>query len=72
MTDAHEVQAMIQHLSEWAASQPAAPNDWRLGILIEGANQAAEARSAYECALQLDPHFLPARTALDDLQAVQR
>jgi len=66
-TDTDEVQAMIHQLSGWAARQPAAPNYWRLGLLLDGVNQSAEAKSAYERALQLDPNFFPARTALDAL-----
>lgn len=67
-SDSDEVQAMIQQLSEWAARQPAAPNYWRLGLLLDGVNRSAGAKSAYERALQLDPNFSPARTALDGLR----
>jgi protein O-mannosyl-transferase len=70
-TDAEEVQAMIQQLSGWAARQPAAPNYWRLGLLLDGVDHSAEAKSAYERALQLDPNFLPARTALDRMQTTE-
>ncbi len=71
-TDADEVQAMIQQLSGWAARQPAAPNYWRLGLLLDGLDHSAEAKSAYERALQLDPNFLPARAALDGLHTAEQ
>ena len=71
-TDEPAVQALIQQLSQWVASQPAAANYWRLGLLLEGANRPAEAKSAYQRAIEIDPHFVAASKALQVLEAPQR
>jgi tetratricopeptide (TPR) repeat protein len=70
--DPQELQDMIRKLSDAVAGSPAAPGYWRIGLLLEGANQIPEAKAAYEKALQLDPKFSPARTALEGLRTSQR
>src|SRR5579872_18575 len=65
------VHQMIQQLSGVVQARPAAPGYLRLGLLLEGAGEAAQARSAYERALELDPGFAPARRALQSLPPAQ-
>jgi tetratricopeptide (TPR) repeat protein len=65
------VHQMIQQLSGMVEARPAAPGYLRLGLLLEGAGEAAQARSAYERALELDPGFAPARRALQSLPPAQ-
>jgi len=62
--DSEEVYGTIAQLYQMVARHPTAPGFWRLGLLLEGANRNAEADSAYEQALRLDPGFNPARKAL--------
>lgn len=45
-----------------------APVHWRLGNIAERRGQPAEARSAYETALQLEPGFGPAKKSLAKLK----
>src|SRR5271165_1250134 len=61
------VRQMIGQRSEFVAVQPSAPGYFHLGLLLEGAGQLNEARSAYEQALRLNPEFGQARKALDAL-----
>lgn len=61
------VHERIRQISEVVAARPAAPRYFQLGLLLEGAGQPAEARSAYEQALRLNPQFGPARKALEAL-----
>ena len=65
------VHQMIQQLSGMVQARPAAPGYLRLGLLLEGAGEAARARSAFERALELDPGFAPARRALQSLPPAQ-
>jgi len=65
------VHQMIQQLSGMVEARPAAPGYLRLGLLLEGAGEAPQARSAYERALELDPGFAPARRALQSLPPAQ-
>ncbi len=67
--DPATVRDMIQQLSSMVQAQPAAPGYLRLGLLLEGANQTQDAKSAFARALQLDPGFAPARQALQNLLA---
>jgi protein O-mannosyl-transferase len=71
-TDTQEVQEMVQQLSQWVARQPAAPNYWRLGLLLEGVDEFARAKAAYERSLEIDPQFISARVALQTLEVTQR
>src|SRR5664279_3402553 len=57
------VHERIRQISEVVAARPAAPRYFQLGLLLEGAGQPAEARSAYEQALRLNPQFGPAQKA---------
>jgi protein O-mannosyl-transferase len=70
-SDPGVVHQMIQQLSGMVQARPAAPGYLRLGLLLEGAGEAAQARSAYERALELDPGFAPARRALQSLPPAQ-
>jgi len=65
--DSDAVDKTIRQLSELVAAHPDAPAYFQLGLLQEGAGQVAEARSAYEHALKLNPEFGPARKALEAL-----
>jgi tetratricopeptide (TPR) repeat protein len=65
------VHQMIQQLSGMVKARPAAPGYLRLGLLLEGAGEAAQARSAFERALELDHGFAPARRALQSLPPAQ-
>jgi protein O-mannosyl-transferase len=65
--DPETIRERIRQLSGIATAHPAAARYFQLGLLQEGAGQIAEARSAYEQALQLDPEFGPARRALEAL-----
>jgi predicted negative regulator of RcsB-dependent stress response len=58
---------MIQQAKEIAESAPAPSNYVRLGLLLESAGQAPEARSAFERALQLDSGYAPAQQALHNM-----
>jgi len=71
-TDSHQLQKMIGELTEIAAASPSGPAYWRLGVLLEGANQFAEAKRSFEKALQLDPQSSPPRAALERLNTRQR
>jgi len=65
--DPDAVQETIRQFSELVAAHPAAPAYLQLGLLLEGAGQVSEARSAYKQALRLNPEFGPAREALEAL-----
>ncbi len=67
--DAEEVQKLIQQLSRWLVRQPSAPDYWRLGLLLEGVDESAKAKAAYERSLEIDPRFVAARVALKELKA---
>ncbi len=58
----------LQLLSAVTAS-PDAPGYFQFGLLLEGAGQITEARSACEQALRLNPEFGPARKALETVGA---
>jgi predicted TPR repeat methyltransferase len=62
---------MIQQLSAAVSARPAAPGYLRLGLLLEVAGQIQDASSAFERALQMDPGFVPARQALQNLRLAQ-
>jgi len=65
--DSNSVLDTIQQTSEIVAAHPDAPGYFQLGLLREGAGQIAEAQSAYQQALRLNPDFGPARKALEAL-----
>lgn len=65
--DLATVHDMIQQLSTMVQARPAPAGYLRLGLLLEGAGQSQDARSAFERALELDPNFSPARQALRNL-----
>jgi Flp pilus assembly protein TadD len=60
------VTGLIDQLSNGLESHPDAHGYWRLGLMLEGTDRIAEARSAYEKAIQLDAHS-PAQQALASL-----
>jgi protein O-mannosyl-transferase len=66
-SDPATVRDMIENLGSMVQARPAAPGYLRLGLLLEGAGQLQDAKSAFERALELDPGFAPARRALHDL-----
>lgn len=66
-TDPATVRDMIQNLGSMVQARPAAPGYLRLGLLLEGAGQLQDAKSAFERALELEPGFAPARRALQNL-----
>jgi len=68
--DAEEVQKLIQQLSGWLVREPSAPDYWRLGLLLEGVDESAKAKAAYERSLEIDPKFVAARVALKDLKTI--
>jgi tetratricopeptide (TPR) repeat protein len=68
-TDPDAVSEMIQQLSGVVQARPTAPGYLRLGLLLQGAGQIQDAKSAFERALQLDPGFARARQALQNLLA---
>jgi tetratricopeptide (TPR) repeat protein len=68
-SDPGTVRQMIQQLSGMVQARPTAPGYLRLGLLLQGANQTQDAKSAFARALQLDPGFAPARQALQNLPA---
>lgn len=55
-----------------AAEAPSGQNYFRLGQLMQQAGRVADARSAYQHALELAPKFSAARTALDGLKQDSR
>jgi hypothetical protein len=67
--DPEEVSEMIQQLSGVVQARPTAPGYLRLGLLLQGAGQIQDAKSAFERAVHLDPGFAPARQALQNLPA---
>jgi tetratricopeptide (TPR) repeat protein len=66
-SDPATVRDMIQNLGSFVQAQPAAPGYLRLGLLLEGAGQLQDAKSAFERALELEPGFVPAQRALRNL-----
>ena len=54
-SDPGTVRQMIQQLSGVVQARPTAPGYLRLGLLLEGAGQIQDAKSAFARALQLDP-----------------
>lgn len=58
---------MIQQSTEMVESAPAPSSYLRLGLLLESAGKATEARSAFEHALQLDPNFARAQQAMQNM-----
>jgi protein O-mannosyl-transferase len=69
--DSDAVHKTIQQITEIVAASPDARGYFQLGLLQEGVGQVAEARSAYQQALQLDPKFDPAQKALEALGQVK-
>lgn len=66
-SDPGTVRDMIQSLGSLVQARPAAPGYLRLGLLLEGVGQLQDARSAFERALELQPGFVPAQRALQNL-----
>jgi protein O-mannosyl-transferase len=64
-------QLMIQQSVEGLQSAPQASGYLRLGFLYEGSGQIAEAESAFQRALQLDPADKPARKALEEISSAR-
>ncbi len=69
--DPYEVHKMLRELSATIAQSGDPLLFWRLGLLYEEADQFPEARAAYQKALELNPQFSPARTALEALNTNQ-
>jgi protein O-mannosyl-transferase len=69
--DPATVRDMIQNLGSMVQARPAAHGYLRLGLLLENAGEAEQARVAFERALDLDPGFAPARQALQNLPLSQ-
>jgi protein O-mannosyl-transferase len=67
--DSDAVHKTIRQISQGVTASPDAPGYFQLGLLLEGAGQATEARSAYKQALRLNPEYDPARKALETLGA---
>jgi len=70
-SDPATVRDMIQNLSSMVQARPAAPGYLRLGLLLQGAHDPQDARSAFDRALELDPNFTAARQALQNLPLTQ-
>ncbi len=70
-SDPATVRDMIQNLGSMVQARPAAPGYLRLGLLLQGAGQLQDAKSAFERALELQPGFAPAQRALQNLPAAQ-
>jgi tetratricopeptide (TPR) repeat protein len=70
-SDPATVRDMIQNLGNMVQARPAAPGYLRLGLLLEGAGQLQDAKSAFERALELEPGFVPAQRALQNLPPAQ-
>jgi tetratricopeptide (TPR) repeat protein len=66
-SDPQHLPEMIQALVQDTAERPSAGGYFSLGLLLEQAGRASEARSAYAQALQLDPNFAEAKQALEIL-----
>lgn len=67
--DPDAVYKTVRQISELVSARPDAPGYFQLGLVLEGAEQLTEARSAFEQALRLNPEYSPARKALDRLIA---
>ena len=63
---------MIKRMSESASDDPSGPNYLQLGILYEETGHSAEAQSAYEQALKLDPSLDEAKRSLEALRSVTK
>lgn len=72
LADPEELTQMISQLSSRLQERPAADGYLRLGSLLEDANRVADAKAAYERALELRPEFTPAQKALEALRKNER
>ncbi len=62
--DRRQAPVMVERLSDDVATESSAPRYVQLGILLEESGQVADARTAYQHALQLDPSLEVARQLL--------
>jgi tetratricopeptide (TPR) repeat protein len=66
--DPSQADEMVRHLSQSIASQPTSESYLQLGMLLQEMNKLAEARVAYQQALELDPTLTVAKESLAVLQ----